>query len=110
MAKIRQKNNGCQPIDTNPLLMMCFRKKYSLPDPLLNEDLKTVVGYTAIWFPETDEVQIELNFLNSSRKSLGKMDSNKAAPLLNLLSKNGKKSISYMEDQYMQVSEYYKFR
>lgn len=75
-----------------------------------DHNLATVIGYTAQWFPETNEVQIELDLLNNERKSLGKMDMQEAGTLLSMLGKDGKKSISYRDGAYMQVNEYYRFK
>ncbi|TLS68966.1 hypothetical protein FE236_09855 [Mariprofundus erugo] len=75
-----------------------------------SEELATVMGYSAKWYQDTGDVLVELSLLNGKRKSLGRMDAGQAAVLLAMLGRNGKKLVTYKDDQYMQVSEYYKFR
>ena len=73
-------------------------------------DLATIAGYTAYWYPDNHDVHIELTLIDGERKSLGKVEYAEATALLTMLAKDGKKSTSYMDGKYIQVSESYKFR
>lgn len=77
---------------------------------MMIKDLSTVVGYTSLWHSNSNDVSIELALLGGERKKLGKMDFEQANTLLGMLTKNGKKSVSYKDNEYLQVSEFYQFR
>lgn len=74
------------------------------------KDLATVVGYTSLWHSKTNNVSIELALLGGGRKQLGTMDYEQANTIIGMLTKNGKKSVSYKDNEYLQVSEFYQFK
>jgi len=73
-------------------------------------DLATVVGYTSLWHSESNSVSIELALLGGGRKPLGTMNCEQANMIISMLTKNGKKSVSYKDNEYLQVSEFYQFK
>jgi len=74
------------------------------------KDLATVVGYTSLWHSESNDVSIELALLGGGRKTLGRMGCEQANMIIGMLTKNGKKSVSYKDNEYLQVSEFYQFK
>ena len=74
------------------------------------KDLATVVGYTSLWHIERNTVSIELAIVGGGRELLEEMDCAQAHTLIAMLTKNGKKSVSYKKGDYLQSSEFYPFK